>query len=316
MSSPPIFNVVSNYVQGFPVIPPCYGNGVWLMTQNNSATYQYSLGGKVWQTLNWPMGARDWAKLLYINGLFLAIPGLNNPANGYWWSVDGINWNARAFPLNGFWYYCSNVTNGVAILKSTNDLSFMWSTDGLNWNSSTTSLGEGHTPIGAAYGNGLFHIFYNTGQYQESSPDLVTWNSVFNNASFEVVPWFGNGVFVAGGGVLSWSADGVNFTNCVDQNGAALTATDNLCYDAILGQFVCVPYPDGRLYTSDDGKTFKVSTVIPYPGAGSYRMVPSQTRPQTFVSATGSGVNFGLLAAVNGSHFSAMNFSKIIQVQQ
>jgi hypothetical protein len=134
-----------------------------------------------------------WNKLVYGNGLFVAIAPNTNAA----YSTNfGKSWTAGSGLANNSW---SGLAYGagrfVAVASGTRDISY--STDGINWNTVVNALPVSSTWSSVAYGNGRF-VAITSGSSTGSaySFDGVTWYS--SNITVQATHlMYGQGTFLA-----------------------------------------------------------------------------------------------------------------------
>ena len=248
-----------------------YGNGVFVATRSNGASY--SNDGITWNATN-PVGFVG-GKIAFGNGLFVTVA--NSGGSGrVWTSEDGFIWTSRTAASNDTW---SNITYGnglfvaVAISYSAGG-GIMTSPDGITW-----TLREGVGPGGftdVTYGKGLF-VAVKTGSpgTMVTSYDGITWSDQSTGISSLTV-FYANGIFTTG---KHYSTDGIIWNAATAPNTPVSITYGN-------GYFMAVTDTEVKYLYSVNGITWTADTP---PNLSNFKDIAFGEN--TFVSIGSGGTN-------------------------
>lgn len=261
-----------------------YGNGKFVAVEENTTAYgdytvaMYSTDGITWTYTQIPGGRGNYRSVTYGGNKFVAVGSdliINSTSlnNVFAYSADGITWfNA---PVSSEWLWRFNsVTYGngrfVAISSSPPNMQncnfHAYSNDGINW-TRFNLLGE--FSLRLAYGDNKFVGIFgqdistngNSSNHILYSNDGIDWTLI---QPLRVNRWksivYGAGKFVAisQGYYISYSADGINWTESVLND-----AFSGIVY----GNGIFVLVGASKSYYSTDGITWNVNNSFSYPNS-------------------------------------------------
>jgi len=171
-------------------------------------------------------------------------------------SADPLdNWHVRGAGLTTDTLTGIAYGNGIFVAVGRMN-TVLTSPDGINW--TKQQLPELHHFVhieGITFGGGLFvavgvlqdSFGYPRGTVILSSPNGANWTATFKNVGLSIA--YGNGKFVAVGGNLAWSLDGLNWTvNSQPSNLWSIIFSD--------GQFLALSWDNNEIFSSHDGITW------------------------------------------------------------
>jgi hypothetical protein len=264
---------VSDYWQSV-----AYGNGMFVAIASGSTNAAYSSNGINWTASPTGLPSSDgWISIAYGNGTFVTISGSGDNAAAY--STDGINWIASPGGLpalggaGGAGWMSFTYGNGMFVAVPWNDLGAnqsAYSTNGINWTVSTLRMDLWYNVV---YGNGVFSVVAQGGDYNYST-NGIDWTTSGEMPCFATnyvyqIPlsdsWlamaYGNGTFAAltqGDTNSAYSSDGMTWTP--DTGG--LPIADNWVAAAYgSGVFVAVASGDSNAMYSINGISWSASTL-------------------------------------------------------
>lgn len=248
-----------------------YGNGVFVATRSNGASY--SNDGITWGATN-PTGFVG-GKIAFGNGLFVTVS--NSGGSGtVWTSPDGFVWTSRTAASNDTW---SNITYGnglfVAVASSyTAGGGIMTSPDGITWTLRTGVGSGGFTDV--TYGKGIF-VAVKTGSpgTMVTSYDGFTWDDQSTGISSLAV-YYANGVFTTG---KYYSTDGFTWNPATSPNTPVSITFGN-------GYFMAVTDTEVKYLYSIDGINWTADTP---PNLSNFKDIAFGEN--TFVSIGSGGTN-------------------------
>jgi photosystem II stability/assembly factor-like uncharacterized protein len=178
-----------------------YGNGVYLISQNNIT--HYSTDCINWTKQNLPY-SYSW-KLAFGNGLFVGVGnyGTSNIAQ-FAYSTDGKNWTGNL--KNDITNDLSCVIYGNNKFVALGNQILLYSTNGISW--TKKNLNYSYNTV--IYANNMFVAFGNN--YKAYSTDGINWTESEISEGVSSVT-FGKGMFVAlGNQILLYSTNGISWT--------------------------------------------------------------------------------------------------------
>jgi hypothetical protein len=228
----------------------CYGNGLFVAVGGYTNGLITSSDGITWTSRTVPnYGNNGIAKVIFGNGVFVALPGINATTNPYQnkilFSSDGITWTEQSLGVN----YLTDIAfgNGIFIAVggnwATTPNSLATSSNGSTWSLQTVPTNS-NTLNNIIYGNGIFvgfTRFTKTDNNLFTSVDGVNWtlsNLPYIMPSIGTIS-YGKGLYlinVAAGTLVStnlttWTSPNFNtsgFTilSCIYNQGRFLAITN------------------------------------------------------------------------------------------
>lgn len=186
-----------------------FGNGLFVAFKVNTDVSVTSTDGQVWTEVTLPVSSA-WGGIAYGNGIFLAVSKLSTVVVT---SPDGINWTQRALTIAANWRTLV-FGQGLFVAIGYQAPIALTSPDGVTW--TTVGMPYDTTWYGATYGNGLFIAVTNSNDKSATSPDGINWtgHTLPLTAYWDGMA-YGNGVFVImiyGSTTVLTSTDGINWT--------------------------------------------------------------------------------------------------------
>lgn len=172
-----------------------YGNGRFIaVTQLGSATIYSTDGGESWsEGGNASFGNNTQSSIVYGDGKFIAIGGVNTSSNQTYYTTDGgENWTAGTMSSSQTWMSAAYGNNKfVAVAKGTD--TYAYSSDGITWTDGT--LPSSANWMSVTFGNGKFVAVADNGKYAYSSDGLTWTEDTFTGTGWNSVTYGNNKYF-------------------------------------------------------------------------------------------------------------------------
>lgn len=151
-------------------------------------------------------------RLVFGNGLFVALAADAEEPDLLFLSTDGVNWQPRALPISATYWHTLDFVNGEFFLTGYDGsapLQLLRSTDAQTWTKQTVPSLQTGLVVGLAYGNGRYVL----ASYNETlvSTDAMNWQRhavpiypsrvFFANGTFVVTTYYGEPWFSTDGRV-------------------------------------------------------------------------------------------------------------------
>lgn len=229
-------------------------------------TLSHRRGGETWQASTLP-SSQTWAVVAYMNGTFVALPGVNSSNATAYSTNGGKTWTAGTLPVTTGWLVLL-VGNGtfVAIpgLATQNTAT---STDGIAWVSNTTVLPVSGTWYCGCFSRGLFFMARYGSTDLAVSIDGVTWTSrvLPSTGTWQCMASDDNGTMVLmGGSAITTCLQSTNYgATWTSRTIPTITSTQHgIAYGN--GVFVATNTVAGGgspIYSTDGGVSWNSATV-------------------------------------------------------
>ena len=198
-------------------------------------------------------------------------------------SFDGINWIRGTLPAssNNTVTYINNLWVG------TSNAGITYSSDGISW----TTVSPGFTCVYAAFGNGLWIVFGQSGQIS-TSPNLVTWTTRTSPLNGRCNATFWNGslwiALATGTTTMARSSDGITWlgmgATTFTSSGNTVTFANNLWVAGGTGGNCIATSPDGITWT---GRASGLTTTVKNIAWNGSLFVGASTNPAIITSPDG-----------------------------
>lgn len=225
-----------------------YSNNIYLAQSWSDSTYYTSTDLQNWTQRTFPDTFNH--HVIVGNDLFCFCPWEDVTSNKCYFSSDGINWIEKTFSTSDerMFFFAGNKFFADAYnLSISSEQSKLMYTDGLN-NWNSCNITSSKTVSSISYGN---NVYVCAGQYVSYSSDGINWTDSFIYTNQRIVTFFKNKFFTYDSVFeLYYSSDGSHWTGSGFQPSGNIYGDIFTCTDDI---FMITSYSYEYCWVSSDG---------------------------------------------------------------